>query len=265
MQITIPERIKDLRVEHGLSLMQLEAKTGISKSALGYYESKDVKEISHQSIIKLAQFYEVSVDYLLCLTEQKNHSNADHIELHLSDEAVAVLKNGELNGQLLSEVIAHEKFWQLIADMEIYVDRIASMQIQNLNSLVDAARAEICSRYSPDEKELYLRTLDAAHIQEDEYFSHLIHNDMDQIVRDIRERHKSDTVTAPEKTLAQQLKEDFEEVLQFQGSKLEQLIMLFCKQTHISYRKLSEEEKVWLTRIVRKSEFVRKSHKRKCK
>ena len=203
------------------------------------------------------------MDYLLCLTEQKNHSNADHSELHLSDEAIQVLKDKSINGRLLSEVIAHKEFWRLMADIEIYVDRIASMQIQNLNSLVDAAREQIRSKHAPGERDLRLRTLEAAHIQEDEYFAHLIHHDIDEIARDIRTAHKKDVSTAPEKTAAEQLRDDFEDVFNFKGSKLEQLIMLFCKQTHINYRKLSEEEKIWLTRIVRKSELAKRQGNRK--
>ena len=37
-KLTIQERLKDLRVERGLTLEQLSAETGISKSALGKYE-----------------------------------------------------------------------------------------------------------------------------------------------------------------------------------------------------------------------------------
>ena len=37
-KLTLPEKLKDLRVEHGLSLEQLADATGISRSALGTYE-----------------------------------------------------------------------------------------------------------------------------------------------------------------------------------------------------------------------------------
>lgn len=44
--LTIQELLKDLRVERGLTLEQLSAETGISKSALGKYEADDFKDIS---------------------------------------------------------------------------------------------------------------------------------------------------------------------------------------------------------------------------
>ena len=37
--LTIQEKLKDLRVEHGLTLEQLADQTGLSKSALGKYEN----------------------------------------------------------------------------------------------------------------------------------------------------------------------------------------------------------------------------------
>ena len=49
-KLTIQERLKDLRVERGLTLEQLSAETGISKSALGKYEADDFKDISPFSI-----------------------------------------------------------------------------------------------------------------------------------------------------------------------------------------------------------------------
>ena len=60
MALTIQERLKDLRVERGLTLEQLAEQTHLSKSALGSYEAEDFKDISHYAIIKLAKFYGVT-------------------------------------------------------------------------------------------------------------------------------------------------------------------------------------------------------------
>ena len=76
MELSIQERLKDLRVERGLTLEQLAEKTHLSKSALGSYEGDKLKDISHYAIIKLAKFYGVTADYLLGLSQTKNHPNA---------------------------------------------------------------------------------------------------------------------------------------------------------------------------------------------
>ena len=76
MELSIHERLKDLRVERGLTLEQLAEQTHLSKSALGSYEAEDFKDISHYALIKLAKFYGVTVDYQLGVAETKSHPNA---------------------------------------------------------------------------------------------------------------------------------------------------------------------------------------------
>ena len=67
-KLTSPERRKDLRVvDKHLTLEQLAEQTGLSKSALGKYETEDYKDISPFAIATLADFYGVSTDYLMGL------------------------------------------------------------------------------------------------------------------------------------------------------------------------------------------------------
>ncbi len=72
---SIQERLWELRKDKGLNLEELSELTGISKSALGSYEKEDYKEINHGNLITLADFYGVSVDYLLCRTENREQIN----------------------------------------------------------------------------------------------------------------------------------------------------------------------------------------------
>ena len=68
MELSIQERLKDLRVERGLTLEQLAEETHLSKSALGSYEGDNLKDISHHALIQLAKVYEVTVDYPVSYT-----------------------------------------------------------------------------------------------------------------------------------------------------------------------------------------------------
>lgn len=43
MSLSIQERLKDLRVQRGLTLEQLAEQTNLSKSALGSYEADDLR------------------------------------------------------------------------------------------------------------------------------------------------------------------------------------------------------------------------------
>ena len=250
---SIQERLWELRKDKGLNLEELSKLTGISKSALGSYEKEDFKEINHGNLITLADFYGVSVDYLLCRTENREQINTPLTELHLNDEMVALLKSGRINNRLLCELATHKDFIKFLADIEIYVDGIATMQIQNLNALVDTVRHEIIERYRPGEDDPHLKVLQAAHISDDEYFSHMVLDDLNLIIRDIRETHKKDSESAPQTTVADELKENLEAVENFKGSRDEKLVVLYCKQLGINYKNLSDEEFRWLIRILKKS------------
>ena len=109
-----------------------------------------------------------------------------------------------------------------MADIEIYVNGIATGQIQNLNAWVDVARAEIMEKYQPGEHDKTAYLLNAIHVQEGEYFSRRVHDDIDGIMVDIKEAHKGRAESAPEKSVAAELKKDLDEVANFKGSRLEQ-------------------------------------------
>lgn len=253
-----------MRVEHGLTLEQLAEVTGLSRSALGKYEADDFKDISPYSIVTLAQFYGVSADYLMGLTEQKNHSNTEIDALHLNDEAIEVLKSGKINNRLLCEMVTHEGFLRLLLDIEIYVDRIASAQINDLNALVSIARAEILAERALEERDDYLRTLEAAYIEEDKYFTHVVHEDIDVIIADVRELHRKDSTTADEGTLAAKLKRDIEEAIQFQGSAQERELRIYCNQLGIPYDKLTPEELTSIMSALRKSNYIERTQEKSC-
>ncbi|MFC0373824.1 hypothetical protein ACFFI1_34830, partial [Methylobacterium isbiliense] len=92
----------------------------------------------------------------------------------------------------------------------------------------------------PGEDDPHLKVLQAAHISDDEYFSHMVLDDLNLIIRDIRESHKKDSESAPQTTVADELKENLEAVENFKGSRDEKLVVLYCKQLGINYKNLSE-------------------------
>lgn len=259
IKLTIPERLKDLRVERGLTLEQLAEATGLSKSALGKYEADDFKDISPFSIATLAKFYGVSTDYLMGLTETKNHPNTDLHDLHLSDDMIAVLKSGKINNRLLCEIGTHKDFQRLMTDIEIYVDRIADMRINDLNVVLHVVRNMVIAEHNPGENDLNVRTLELGQIDEDEYFSHVIHKDMGQIIRDIRDAHRTDTTTADVASPAAEAQKKLQEAMQFEGSSKEKQVRALCGQLGIPYDKLTKEEFVGLMAALEKSDILKET------
>ncbi len=91
----------------------------------------------------LSNFYGVSIDYLLGNTENAEEAVTPIEDLHLTDEAIAVLKSRKINTRLLSEIIAHENFSKAMIDAEIYVDHITENQFRDMNALLETCRQTI--------------------------------------------------------------------------------------------------------------------------
>ena len=257
MALTIQERLKDLRVERGLTLEQLAEQTHLSKSALGSYEAEDFKDISHYALIKLAKFYGVTADYLLGLSETKNHPNADLADLHLSDDMIELLKRGLVDNSLLCELAVHPDFPRFMADLEIYVNGVAVKQVQTVNAIVDTMSATIMKQHNPGLTDPQLRQLVAAHIDDDSFCRYVIQQDINGIALDLREAHKDDFFSVPEDNPLKGLLQTADEAAD-ESVDMEQASMAFiCKRLRLNYKKLSEEEKKWLKRISEKSDLLK--------
>lgn len=260
-KVSIPERLKDLRTERHLTLEELEAAVQISKSALGSYEADDdsSKEISHKNILKLADFYQVSTDYLLCLTDNRNPENMEFTGLHINDEMAELLKSGRINNRLLCEIATHEKFCKLLADAEIYVDGIATMRLRDLNMSLEDARALVTGEDAGAAVNRALDTLEAGIIDEEDFFCHLTHKHWDAILHDIRKIHEKDSGSVPDITPAQEIILKVRKALMSPGDSIGKLTQIFCESFGVSYKRLSEQEKKVLRGIFRKAQMVQKS------
>ncbi len=64
------QRIRDLREDHDLTQQQVANLLNISQATYSRYESGEL-DIPSNSLIKLAQFYHTSIDYLVGLTDRR--------------------------------------------------------------------------------------------------------------------------------------------------------------------------------------------------
>lgn len=67
-------RFKELREQHGYTCKQIANLFGISERAYRHYESNP-KQSHIVRIIILANFYDVTIDYLLGLTDESQKKN----------------------------------------------------------------------------------------------------------------------------------------------------------------------------------------------
>ena len=64
-------RIRDLREDHDLTQQKVADALGITQRKYSYVET-GTQPLTDELLVKLAQFYGVSTDYILCLTDKPN-------------------------------------------------------------------------------------------------------------------------------------------------------------------------------------------------
>ena len=64
------ERLKQLRLDRKLNQSHCAEIFDLSSSAIGSYERNE-REPSYEHLVKFADYYKVSLDYLLCRSEEK--------------------------------------------------------------------------------------------------------------------------------------------------------------------------------------------------
>ena len=224
-RLSIQERLKDLRTERKLKLEELSNLTGISKSALGSYEADDYKEINHGNLVILADFYGVSLDYLLCRTENREQVNTPLMELHLNDETVELLKSGKINNRLLCEIITHGKFERLMTDTEIYIDGHATARFRDMNEGLEEQRLALIQKHRYVDGDLYSETLLAAQLEEEDFFCHVT--------------------------------QDNQNALKFPGDHLTKIWKVILNMLGIDFDKLPPDEQKVLKKVLAKSPVIK--------
>ena len=141
-------------------------------------------------------------------------------------------------------------------DAEIYVDRIADKRINDMNAMLEAVR-KMALMKQDGQDDLSTRTLELAQVREDDYFGHVLADDLKGILRDIREQHRPDATTADETSLAATVQEQLQEAMHFEGSSEEKKIRAYLATIGLDYDALTKEELVSIVSGLKKSKYLK--------
>jgi|GEM_PF-296821 len=119
--------IKSLRLEHGLTQIQIAEMLKVSKQSYSTYENG--REMGYENLKILSDYYHVSIDYLIGKEDYRSDVYADlGNKLKLSDQAIASIRTCMENDLLLNEFISSDKFPELmshITDSTLYNPKMA--------------------------------------------------------------------------------------------------------------------------------------------
>ncbi|MBR6785487.1 MAG: helix-turn-helix transcriptional regulator [Clostridia bacterium] len=93
MERNFPIILCELRKEKGLSQKEAAAKLGVSQALLSHYE-KGIRECGQNFLIKVADFYGVTCDYLLGRTTAKTNTQ-DKLEMFIEDKMMRLTPSSE--------------------------------------------------------------------------------------------------------------------------------------------------------------------------
>ncbi len=134
----LQERLRELREEHGYSSKeQLADALGINRSTYGRIEKGSTKTISSELLIKLANLYDVSTDYILGISNTPEKTYYDIGELGLSVEAAKNLYTQKINPLVINELLINNKFAVATQMMATYFSGAVSELLLIQNTLMD--------------------------------------------------------------------------------------------------------------------------------
>ncbi|MFR8665397.1 MAG: helix-turn-helix domain-containing protein [Ruthenibacterium sp.] len=111
--------LRELRKQRGLTMKELGEKIGVSESTISLYETGR-RSPSYEILLKIAEYFGVSVDYLLRGGEEK--------EKPASQEDDELIKNDPLAGQLFAAYgeVKNEFTQDDIDDIKMFMEMIVA-------------------------------------------------------------------------------------------------------------------------------------------
>ncbi|MCL2221323.1 MAG: helix-turn-helix domain-containing protein [Oscillospiraceae bacterium] len=263
LELTLQEKLRDLRDERKLILSELSVATGIPLSTLQRSEGQDEVRIGYQDIATLAKFYDVSTDYLFGLTDNRQHRNVNIDELRLSDSAIESLKSDNFNHRLLSEIISHEDFSRLMSAIEIYVDRKIVPQMNTMNAMYKLAENSIRDKFDVADNDEIISLLGEAIVDEDEYLRYRVTERFSEFLKNLYDIHRKDVEPLGEADIVREMKDTLQSypICKSDEDKTKWKMCSLAKQLGLNISELTDEEKAVLMKALSNSKLYKQSRR----
>ena len=264
-ELTLQEKLRDLRDEHKLKLTELADKTGIPVSTLQRMESDEDIRIGYQDVRDLAKFYDVSTDYLFGLTDNRQYRNVAIDELKLSDSAIEALKERKFNNRLVSELLSLPEAPKLFSAMEVYIDRKILPQMNTMNTIYKFVDTTIRETFNVADEDEYMKILQEAVVDEDDYLRYRITERFSILMKSLFGAHKKDSLPEDQVGILDEIKAGYQayvgnkETVGVQRAKL----AVLAKQIGLNIARLTDEEVTVLIKALQDSDLYKKSRRRK--
>ena len=114
---SIGARLEHLRARKGVPDAELAKVFGINRSTMGRILKGETEKVSSQMIIDAAQYFGVSTDFLLGLTDMPDPMNHPVESFGLTEGAARAILNEDVNIGMLNRLLENLRFCQLTQTM----------------------------------------------------------------------------------------------------------------------------------------------------
>lgn len=214
----------------------------------------------------MTRFYGVSADFLFGLTDNRQYRNIEVDKLHLFDEAIAELISGKLNTRLLSEMIAHPDFAELLAALEVFISRIISENMDIVNKTYKVALDTVNKQAVTVGRDEYIAGLNEASIDPDDYLRFRLSQRFDKIAQSLYDEYKKEAQAENGpgylKSLAEQVKK-YQAIKEETGNAEQAKLAILADQMGVNIKKTTDEEKKTMLSFFSRSKFAQFFKRRK--
>ena len=132
---------------------ELAEKIGITESTISRFISEKTDKLSDENIIRIADVFSVSTDFLLGVTDIPDRKNYDISELGLSSLAARNLYTGAVDTDAVNRLLEHPRFAKVTHLITQYFDETMSAGIAAQNQLLDCISDMLLDQGKIDPKE----------------------------------------------------------------------------------------------------------------
>ena len=131
-------RLLDLCKSRKISQSQLAGVIGVDRSALSRFFSGKTDSLSHEYVIAIANYFNVTTDFLLGETDDPGRINYDIGELGLTVKAAECLYTRKVDPVVLCKLLEHERCGELMNEIGLYLDETMAAGIAAQNQLFNS-------------------------------------------------------------------------------------------------------------------------------
>ena len=131
-------RLLDLCKSRKISQSQLAGVIGVDRSALSRFFSGKTDSLSHEYVIAIANYFNVTTDFLLGETDDPGRINYDIGELGLTVKAAECLYTRKVDPVVLCKLLEHERCGELMHEIGLYLDETMAVGIAAQNQIFNS-------------------------------------------------------------------------------------------------------------------------------